>query len=111
MDHIGEPLEGYIAKDHPVQERLVMVLLELGRSDFLNVATGIDGYGIPVKAMPLSAMALAAARMSCRRITSAMMIYLYNVATQNRFYTNIMAAGKGSVVTKTGAEGVHSGRL
>jgi L-asparaginase II len=119
--HMGEPLEGYIAKEHPVQERLVGVLSELGGCDLLNIATGIDGCGIPVMAMPLSALALAAARMSCpdglggeraiacRRITSAMMAYPYNVAGQNRFDTNIMAAGKGLFATKTGAEGVHLG--
>jgi len=119
--NMGEPLEGYITKDHPVQERLLQVLLELGGCNLLNTAKGIDGCGIPVMAMPLSALALAAARMStpdglgvdraiaCRRITSAMMAYPYNVAGQNRFDTNIMAAGKGLFVTKTGAEGVHVG--
>ena len=28
--HMGEPLEGYIAKDHPVLERLMQVLSEFG---------------------------------------------------------------------------------
>jgi L-asparaginase II len=119
--HMGETLEGYIAKDHPVQERLLRVLTELGGCDLLNTATGIDGCGIPVMAMPLSALALAAARMSapdslgleravaCKRIISAMMAYPYNVAGQNRFDTNIMAVGKGMFATKTGAEGVHVG--
>ena len=119
--HMGEPLEGYIAKDHPVQERLMQVLSELGGCELLNTATGIDGCGIPVMAMPLSALALAAARMSvpdglgverakaCRRVTSAMMAYPYNVGGQNRFDTDIMAAGKGLFATKTGAEGVHVG--
>jgi L-asparaginase II len=119
--HMGEPLEGYIAKDHPVQERLVRVLSELGGCNLSNTATGVDGCGIPVMAMPLSALALAAARMAdpngledkrasaCRRITSAMIAYPYNVAGQNRFDTNIMNAGKGLFATKTGAEGVHVG--
>jgi len=119
--HMGEPLEGYIKKDHPVQERLLRIISELGGCNLLNTAKGIDGCGIPVMAMPLSALALAAARMSapdglgverqlaCRRIISAMMAYPYNVAGQNRFDTKIMAAGKGLFATKTGAEGVHVG--
>ncbi len=117
--HLGESLEGYIAKDHPVQERLRRVLSELGDCDVSNSPTGIDGCGIPVFGMPLSAVALAAARMAApegleakrataaKRITDAMMAFPYNVAGQNRFDTHMMVAGKGTFATKTGAEGVH----
>ena len=121
--HMGEPLTGYIAKDHPVQQRMEQILSELGGCDLSNTGTGIDGCGIPVMAMPLSALALAAARMAapdgleaghaqaCKRITSAMMAHPFNVAGQNRFDTDIMTAGKGKFATKTGAEGVHVGIL
>ena len=119
--HFSEPLEGYTNKDPPVQTRLLRILSELGEIDLSNVAKGIDGCGIPVMSMPISALALAAARMSapdglgfkrakaCRRITSAMVAYPYNVAGQNRFDTNIMVAGKGLFAVKAGAEGVHVG--
>lgn len=119
--HLGEPLERYIAKDHPVQKRLVQVLEDLGDCDLSASPTGIDGCGIPVFGMPLSALALAAARMAApegfapaRRaasqgITSAMVAHPYDVAGQNRFDTNLMTAGKGAFATKSGAEGVHVG--
>ena len=119
--HMGEPTAGYIAKDHPVQQRMADVLSELGGCDLTHTATGIDGCGIPVMGMPLSALALASARMAapdgmaperaraCKRITSAMTAHPYNVAGQNRFDTHIMTAGKGNFATKTGAEGVHVG--
>ncbi len=38
-----------------------------------------------------------------------MMTYPYNVAGQNRFDANIMAAGKKLFATKAGAEGAHFG--
>ena len=119
--HRGEPIEGYISKDHPVQQRMVKVLSEMGDCDLSNTAKGIDGCGIPVMGMPLSTLALASARMAvpdglaperalaCKRITSAMIAHPYNVAGQNRFDTNMMTAGKGAFATKTGAEGVHVG--
>lgn len=119
--HMGESLSGYIARDHPVQERLIRVLSELGDCDLSKGATGIDGCGIPVFGMPLSALALASARMAApdglapdrrlasKRITDAMMAHPFNVAGQNRFDTNLMKAGKGRFATKTGAEGVHVG--
>lgn len=119
--HLGEPLENYISADHPVQQRLIQVLSELGGYDLSKGPTGIDGCGIPVVGMPLSALALAAARMAApeglgeqrktasQRITSAMMAHPYEVAGQNRFDTNMMTAGKGAFATKTGAEGVHVG--
>lgn len=119
--HQGEPLENYIHMDHPVQQRLIKVLSELGGCDLTQSPTGIDGCGIPVVGMPLSALALASARMAApvklapdrqvatRRITEAMTAHPYEVAGQNRFDTNLMTAGKGAFVTKTGAEGVHVG--
>ena len=119
--HLGESLAGYIEKDHPVQERLVRVLSELGDCDLSKGATGIDGCGIPVFGMPLAALALASARMAApdglskarsvasKRITDAMMAHPFNVAGQNRFDTHLMKAGRGRFATKTGAEGVQIG--
>ena len=46
---------------------------------------------------------------ACRRVTSAMMTYPYNGAGQNRFETDIMAAGNRMFATKNGAEGLHVG--
>ncbi|NQW01032.1 MAG: asparaginase [Rhodospirillales bacterium] len=119
--HCAEPLQNYIAPEHPVQQRLIQVLGEMGDCDLSNSPTGIDGCGIPVIAMPLSALALASARMAApdgltiaraqasRRLTAAMAAHPYNVAGQNRFDTHLMTVGKGRFVTKTGAEGVHVG--
>ena len=119
--HQGEPLENYISPDHPVQQRLIQVLSELSDCDLSGSPTGIDGCGIPVFGMPLSALALASARMAApeslaanrraasQRITAAMAAHPYEVAGQNRFDTNVMKAGNGAFVTKTGAEGVHVG--
>lgn len=118
--HRGEPLHGYIERDHPVQQRLIQVLGDMGGCDLSAQPTGIDGCGIPVVGMPLSAFALALARMAapeglapgradaCRRITAAMIAHPYNVAGKNRFDTHLMTAGKGLFATKTGAEGVHA---
>ncbi len=118
---LGEPLKGYIGREHPVQQRLVQVLSDMGDCDLSHAATGIDGCGIPVFAMPLSALALASARMAApeglspvrataaRRIVEAMMAHPYSVAGQNRFDTELMRVGNGKFAVKTGAEGVHVG--
>ena len=121
--HLGEPMRGYIGADHPVQRRLRGLLADLGDCALDGVSTGIDGCGIPVYAMPLKALALAMARMAdpaalpdarsdaARRIVRAMTAHPYLVAGKGRFDTEIMAAGRGAVAVKGGAEGVHAAIL
>ena len=117
--HLGEPTEGYLDPDHPVQKRLHDILVDFGGEDLVGTGRGIDGCGIPVYGMTLGALARAAQRMATptgvseerghaiQRILKAGMTYPYMVAGRARFDTDAMGALDGRVATKAGAEGVH----
>jgi len=117
--HLGEPTEGYLDPDHPVQRRLHDILVDFGGEDLVGTGRGIDGCGIPVYGMTLGALARAAQRMAAplcvsevrgraiQRILKAGMTYPYMVAGRARFDTDAMSALNGMVATKAGAEGVH----
>ena len=119
--HLGEPTAGYIGPDHPVQERLLAVLGDLGDADLSATARGIDGCGIPVIGMPLVAMGLALARLAdpsglaperaraAGQIYRCMTTHPEYVRGHGGFDTMCMTAGQGRFATKTGAEGVHAG--
>lgn len=117
--HLGEPTEGYLDPEHPVQQRLHDILVEFGGEDLIGTGRGIDGCGIPVYGMTLGALARATQRMAAptnvsekrgqaiQRILKAGMTYPYMVAGRSRFDTDTMGALNGVVATKAGAEGVH----
>lgn len=117
--HLGEPTDGYLDPDHPVQKRLHDILVEFGGEDLVGTGRGIDGCGIPVYGMTLGALARATQRMAApagvsevrgqaiQRILQAGMTYPYMVAGRARFDTDAMNALNGVVATKAGAEGVH----
>lgn len=117
--HLGEPTEGYIRADHPVQRRVRAALGELCGADLDDAAYGIDGCGIPTVPVSLRALALGITRLAtptnlqrqraaaCNRIVQAMLAEPYMVAGRSRACTAIMQAGAGAAIAKTGAEGVY----
>ncbi len=119
--HLGEPTEGYLDPDHPVQKRLYDILVDFGGEALDGTGRGIDGCGIPVYGMSLRAMTRAAQRMAAphnvdearghaiERVLAAAMAHSYYVAGRARFDTDVMTALGGTVATKGGAEGVHLG--
>ncbi|MDC0948091.1 asparaginase [Gammaproteobacteria bacterium] len=121
--HLGEPLCGYIDLQHPVQQRWIRLLGEMGETSLDSMALGIDGCGIPVVGAPLRAVALAMARIAnparepaarqaaCRRIVAAMMAEPVLVAGHKRFCSQAMQLGKGAFAVKTGAEGYFSAMI
>ena len=121
--HLGEPVSGYAKPGHPVQERLRVLLAEMGGADLTRAPEGMDGCGIPVFGMPLAAVAVAMARMAdpgnlddgragaCRRIIGAMTAHPFLVAGPDRFDTVAMEAAKGRFVVKAGAEGMYGAIL
>ncbi len=117
--HLGEQTRGYIRAEHPVQQRVAATLAELSEYDLLRAPCGVDGCGIPVRAMPLAALARAMAFLArpdrasptrvaaCERVYAAMVAEPWLVAGSGRFDTLAMQAGEGAFVVKMGAEGVH----
>jgi L-asparaginase II len=117
--HRGEPTRGYIAPDHPVQQRVRTVLEAMSGLDLSRAPRGIDGCGIPVIGIPLRAMARAMARLADpkglteeraaagKRILDAMAAAPLMVSGTGAFATVVMTVAGGSVRLKPGAEGVY----
>jgi L-asparaginase II len=119
--HIGAPLAGYIAVDHPVQQLVAATLAEMaGVAALPEPAT--DGCGIPTYPLTLAQLATAMARLAdphvlsparraaCLEVCRAMTAYPKLVAGSGRACTAIMTAAP-DVVVKTGAEGVYAAAL
>ena len=119
----GEPTQGYIKYDHPVQQRLREVMSDLCGLDANAFPHGTDGCGIPTLATPLKRLAQAMAAMAdpsglsskraeaAQRIRAAMNAEPFMVAGSGRFCTRINEAAPGVIQVKTGAEGVFCGML
>ena len=117
--HRGDPLEGYLDPAHPVQAAIRDHVGILGGIPPSSVHVGIDGCGAPAFAVPLGAMARSIASFgapdelpppladAARRIAAAMRAHPEMVAGEERFDTELMVAGKGRILAKGGAEGVH----
>jgi len=116
----GWPVEDYVSFDHPVQRACVAAVSEVCSVDARSVPLGVDGCSAANPAVPLSAMArgfshFASARADASdareralaRVRDAMIAHPVLVAGEGRFCTDVLAAGQGAVVTKTGAEGLQ----
>ena len=121
--HCGEPVTGYTRHKHPVQQRAMDIVSELGGVSLLDAPAGIDGCGILVAGMPLKSVALAFARfangkgLAERRRAATLAIYQamveqpFMVAGTGRWCTRAIKAGAGAFIVKTGAEGVYCGAV
>jgi L-asparaginase II len=116
--HKGWSIEGYERRDHCVQQSMLnQVALWAGlRPSQIDVA--VDGCGAAVFGLPLDRMARAYARLgiaSARgedipaRVTRAMAAHPFLVGGTERLDSIIIEETNGRVLTKVGAEGVHSG--
>ncbi len=113
-------LKGYIHPDHPIQQEIRSILEYMMEIDLRNASVGIDGCSIPTWGIPLKAMAKGFARfatgdqltkehkVACEKLRSAMVTEPFYVAGTDRHCTTVMKAFGGSVVCKTGAEGVFA---
>ena len=121
--HLGEPIDGYLAFAHPVQQRILGVLEQMCGENLAEAPRGIDGCGIPVYGVPVGNLALAFARFAdpvelpdrrltaTARVARAMTAEPYMVAGTDRFCTALMTATGAEVVAKVGAEGVYCAAL
>ncbi|MSO71517.1 MAG: asparaginase [Alphaproteobacteria bacterium] len=121
--HKGEKTRGYIARTHPVQQRILGLLEQLSGSDLGAAPTGIDGCGIPVFALGLGNLALAFARFAdpvrlperraqaIARIGKAMLAAPFFVAGSGNICTELLTLCGGEVLPKTGAAGVFAAAL
>jgi L-asparaginase II len=121
--HRNEPVEGYVEATHPVQVRIRAVLARMAGESLDGLPVGVDGCSAPTFALPLSALARAFARLAapdglepalaaaCRRIGAAMVAAPLMVAGPGKLSSELIAAGRGAILLKEGAEGVVAAAL
>lgn len=118
VTHLGYDPATYLQLDHPLQQLILDYVAECSDYPRQEIAIGIDGCGVPVHGLPLFNMALAYARLTrpqgeekrieaCMRVTDAMMAHPEMVGGTERFCTDLMRTGHGTLVGKAGAAGVY----
>lgn len=111
----GWSAAGYHLPDHPVQRRMLREVARWTELDPGAIGVGVDGCGVPTLRVPLDRAAGALARFAAAagaaepagRVVSAMLRHPDMVAGRGRLCTALMRAGGGTLVAKTGAEGVY----
>ncbi len=114
--HLGAPLNDYVSPGHAVQKAVAAATAELADEALSGYA--IDGCSAPNFAVSLTGLARAMARIAAAetalkgarreaaiRLRSAMAEHPFEVAGEGRACTDLMRAGGGRLVVKTGAEG------
>jgi L-asparaginase II len=115
--HHGWPINGYERAEHPVQQAMLnQVALWTGaRPGQIGVA--VDGCGAAVFGLSLERMARAYARLGSAaergeeipvRIVNALAGNPFLMGGTDRFDSIVIEETNGRVITKVGAEGVHS---
>jgi L-asparaginase II len=121
--HLRIAVEGYERPDHPVQVLVRQAVAELCdmRPDAMPVA--IDGCAAPNYAIPLSRLARGMARLgdraklaparaeAAKRLLAAWKAHPQLVSGTGRACADLIEAGRGQTVVKTGAEGVFTAVL
>lgn len=121
--HLGFETHGYLALDHPVQQRILEFCARVCDEPLAGLPVAIDGCGIPVFATSLRTAARAFARIGTSRglrdtdaaalaiVRDAMIAEPDYVGGTGRFDSALITATAGRVVGKVGAEGVHADSL
>jgi L-asparaginase II len=108
---------GYERPDHPVQRECLEQVARWTGVASDRIPRAVDGCGVVVFALPLQPMAQAFARLADEarrsheipsRIVHAMQTRPFLVGGSDRFDSALIEATEGRVISKIGAEGVHS---
>lgn len=116
---------GYAEPDHPLQQRCLAEVAHWCDLPVASVQHATDGCGVPSFALPLSAMAMAWARLgsaaagdrihgmlkesqkAAASLVRAVCEQPFLIAGTARLDTDLLAASRGRIVAKVGAEGVY----
>jgi L-asparaginase II len=118
--HKGWPINCYERTDHPVQQAMLNQVALWSGLTASDINVGVDGCGAAVFGMPLDRMARAYARLGSAarrgeeipaRIATAMGKHPFLVGGTDRLDSIIIEETNGRVITKIGAEGVHSAMI
>ena len=115
--HDGWSLGGYESDAHPVQQAALEEIARWAGVPASDILRGIDGCGVVVFGLSLEAMSRAYARLATAvargdeipsRITRAITTRPFLFGGSDRFDSLIVEETQGRVISKVGAEGVHS---
>ena len=115
--HGGWTLGGYEREDHPVQEGALEEVARWTGVPASDILRAVDGCGVVVFGLPLVAMARAYARFASAtargdelpsRIAGAITTRPFVFGGTDRFDSLVVEETEGRVISKIGAEGVHS---
>lgn len=112
--HLGYPIDSYLDPEHPLQRTILGLVAELCAVPEDEVALATDGCSLPTFGLSLAAIARGWASLArptahaaaIARLRSAMVAYPVNVAGEGELDTDLMRAGDGRIVSKSGAEGL-----
>lgn len=120
---MGVPTAGYVGREHEVQRKVRAAIEAVIGEELSEERCGTDGCSIPTFAAPLRAFAFGFARMAtgkglslelanaARRLFDAATAHPQLVAGTDHPDTVLMAAFKGRLMQKIGAEGVQCGAI
>ena len=120
---MGVPTAGYVGREHEVQKAVRAAVEAVIGESLTEGKCGTDGCSIPTFAAPLRAFAYGFARMStgkglsdelgtaAKRLFDAATSHPHLVAGTGHADTLLMAAFKGRLMQKVGAEGVQCGAI
>lgn len=116
--HMGLPIDNYHLLEHPLQQLSLQILSDLADVDLGRYPMGIDGCGLPAPTMPLLQLGRAVARfampvdLSAERTRAVYRLHraitnepLY-IAGHGSVVSELNEVTQGSVLAKTGAEGI-----
>ena len=116
--HLQLPIEGYHLLNHPLQQLSLDILSNLADIDLRLYPMGIDGCGLPAPTMPLFRLALTMARFAkpvdladsrsqaIYRLHKAIINEPLYIAGHGTLVSELNEVAKGTVLAKTGAEGI-----
>ncbi|MBA3341168.1 MAG: asparaginase [Gemmatimonadaceae bacterium] len=116
-DRRRAPIKGYERIDHPVQKAMLNQVALWADVRPTSIEVAVDGCGAAVFGLPLDRMARAYARLGCAarrgeevavRVVNAMIGNPFLVGGTDRFDSVLIEETEGRVLSKVGAEGVHS---
>jgi len=121
--HLDLPLVGYHHLEHPLQQLSLDILSDLASVDLKNYPMGIDGCGLPAPTMPLLQLGHAVARFAnpvdlsdfrtraIHRIHEAITNEPLYIAGYGTVVSELNEVTRGSVLAKSGAEGILTAAL
>ena len=118
---LGQDIKGYSKHQHLSQQTWMQIFGELVDLDISALPWERDGCGLPAICMPMDKLAFGFAQFAnlhqiekqraeaMQRIIHAVQKHPEMIAGSDRCCTHVIAATKGEVLVKTGAEGVYGG--